>query len=110
MENIEYLPLGSIVILEGGIKKVMIVAVGMGGQLEQQIHYFEYGGSLYPEGLMGDAVLFFNHENIQEVIWRGYTDQEDETIKENLQKWISESGYTKGDPSKWNEGKGYKDE
>ena len=65
------LPLGSIVYLEEGTQKLVIV--GRGAIFEdpetgEQV-FADYMGSLYPAGLQTNSTLFFQHENIDEVVF-----------------------------------------
>jgi hypothetical protein len=78
---VDFLPLGSIVILENGEKKIMIygrkqIATANGER-------FDYVACLYPEGNIGDEYTYlFNHSDIREVVFRGYVDSEnDEFLK-----------------------------
>ncbi len=48
-ENIEFLPLGSIVQLKGGVKKIMIIARGAFAVVKGEKRYFDYGACTYPE-------------------------------------------------------------
>lgn len=72
---------------------------------EGEMQYFEYGGCLYPEGLMGDQILYFNGENIQTVTAEGYSDEEDQLLTERLEEWIEKSHIKKGQASNWNKKK-----
>lgn len=73
----EYLPLGSVVVLRGGVKSVMIygrkqIAVDNGKE-------FDYVACLYPEGNINDDYTFlFNAEDIKEVLFEGYKSKEEE--------------------------------
>ena len=73
----ELLALGSIVVLNGGYKKLMIIGrMQLQGKEEK---LWDYLGVLYPEGYLGDNYKFlFNNEDISEVIFEGYSDLEDE--------------------------------
>ncbi|MDD3361670.1 MAG: DUF4176 domain-containing protein [Hespellia sp.] len=102
MEENKMLPLGTIVILQGGVKKVMIIARGIGAENKGEMQYFEYGGCLYPEGLMGEQILYFNQDNISEIISEGYSDEDDLRMVENLNDWIKTSHLKKGNASEWN--------
>ena len=75
-ENIEFLPLGSIVQLKGGVKKIMIIARGAFAVVKGEKRYFDYGACTYPEGVIGDALLYFQHKDIQKIVYRGYEDEE----------------------------------
>ena len=74
MEKVEFLPLGSLVLLNGGKKRIMIISRAIAMKLDGKNVYFEYGGCTYPEGLLGDAVAYFNNEDVAEVLVRGYAD------------------------------------
>ena len=82
----ELLALGSIVVLNGGYKKLMIRGrMQLQGKEEK---LWDYLGVLYPEGYLGDNYKFlFNNEDISEVIFEGYSDLEDETLKLALKKY-----------------------
>ena len=82
----ELLALGSIVVLHGGYKKLMIIGrMQLQGKEEK---LWDYLGVLYPEGYLGDNYKFlFNNEDISEVIFEGYSDLEDETLKLALKKY-----------------------
>ncbi len=71
------LPIGSIVTVEGGSKKLMIYGrkqTDAGTQKE-----FDYLACPYPEGFISPKLTYmFNHSNIQEVAFKGFKD-EDET-------------------------------
>jgi hypothetical protein len=63
----------------------MIVARGVildGGDDGQC--YYDYGGCLYPEGLLGRSALYFNHEAVCEVMDWGYSDTRDAEYVETL--------------------------
>lgn len=73
----EYLPLGSIVVLKGGRKKLMIY--GRNQIQKSTSTLFDYVSCLYPEGNMSEEYNYlFNHEDIQQVIHRGFTNLEEE--------------------------------
>jgi len=73
----ELLPLGSIVLLENGEKKIMIYGRRQLAVKNQQI--YDYVACLYPEGNINDEYTFlFNHSDIKEVIFKGYSDGDEE--------------------------------
>jgi len=94
MENQPFLPLGSVVRLVGGTKKLVIYGRGM--KKETGEHY-DYIGCPYPEGFLNPERAFvFNQEAIEEVIHRGYSDEEDEQAQLILQQFrASVSGWGK---------------
>ncbi|AOM12120.1 DUF4176 domain-containing protein [Bacillus sp. S70] len=82
--NSQLIPIGSIVILKEGTKKLMIF--GRKQQVEtDEIRKFDYMGCPYPEGYINpDFTYLFNHDDIQEVVSTGYEDQEERTFQENV--------------------------
>lgn len=87
---IDYVPLGSIVLLEGGIQKAIIISRGMNLARNGKVYFFDYAGVPYPEGLTGDQVAYFNHENIAKVVFRGYHDDDDEAMVNNINRYLEE--------------------
>lgn len=75
MEIKELLPIGSVVLLEEGEKRLMIYGVKQTEQETQE--EYDYIGVVYPEGNMGQGTQFlFNHDQIKEVYYKGYDDEE----------------------------------
>lgn len=101
-EKVDYLPLGSIVIIRGGTQKVVINARGLVTMVTNPPSFFDYGGSLYPQGIVGDQILYFNHADIAKVVFTGYTDEDDELMKDNINEWYLKSEFQRGDPNKIN--------
>ena len=86
----ELLPIGSIVLMEGGTKKLMIYGVKQTDQEDNEL--YDYIGVVYPEGNMGEGTQFlFNHEDIKEIVFRGYTDEERVNFLEKLEAYYMES-------------------
>lgn len=83
-EEIEYLPLGSIVVIKGGFRKYMILARGIQVNVKGKNHFFDYGACLYPEGVIGDRVMYFQHSDIYKVVHEGYSDDDDKIMIENI--------------------------
>jgi len=110
MEKVEYLPLGSIVIIKGGVRKVLIIARGVGAKIDGETRLFDYSGCVYPDGMVGENTLLFNHSEIQKVIFKGYTDEDEELMVENINVWIKQSDFKKGDPYALNKQNGIVEE
>lgn len=72
----DLLPIGSIVLLKDGEKRLMINGI-MQSDASGSGANFDYLGILYPEGHIGDEFQYlFNHEDIAQIIFRGYEDEE----------------------------------
>jgi hypothetical protein len=70
------LPLGSVVQLHGGVKKLMIYGRHQQNLMNNRI--FDYVGVPYPEGNLGPQSTFlFDHDSINEVFYFGFTDKSD---------------------------------
>lgn len=89
MVNIkDLLPIGSVVILKKGKKRVMIFGVKQTDN-NSGIEY-DYISVLYPEGNLGDKAQFlFNHEDIDTVFFKGYHDSDRDRFLENLSKFYA---------------------
>ncbi|AFV72853.1 hypothetical protein SaSA201_1461 [Streptococcus agalactiae] len=74
------LPVGSVVYLIDGNQKLVIVNRGAIVEQEGQEVYFDYLGGIFPEGLNLEQVYYFNQEDIDEVVFEGYHDEEEERV------------------------------
>ena len=84
----ELLPIGSVVLLKGG-KRLMIYGIKQTDNATE-IEY-DYISVLYPEGNMGEAGQYlFNHEDIEQVYFKGYEEEEREEFLENLSEFYGE--------------------
>lgn len=71
----DLLPIGSIVLLKGGNKMLMVFGVKQSEDSEIKEEY-DYIGVFYPEGNIGLEYQFmFNHKDIDKVVFRGYEDE-----------------------------------
>ena len=72
----EFLPIGSVVLLEGGNKRIMIC-----GRIQAQAGsdiIYDYSACYYPEGIVDPkSMFFFNRDAIETVYFRGYEDQDE---------------------------------
>lgn len=103
MEKLDYLSLGSIVLLKGGTQKLLIIGRGLKVKNEEKHYFFDYAAVAYPDGIVGDKVAYFNHDNISRVVFRGYTDVEDENLVDTINQYLSEDkDVIRGDVSNWN--------
>lgn len=77
----KYLPLGSIVLLKNGTKRVMIYGrkqLQMGTDKE-----WDYIACLYPEGNISEEYVYlFNHDQIDKVFFVGYQDEDEKNFLE----------------------------
>ncbi len=86
----KYLPIGSVVLLKGGKKRAMITGFCSVAQ-ENQEKIYDYSGCVYPEGyLSSNQVCLFDHEQIEQIYFVGYEDDEEVIFKEKLNKIVAE--------------------
>lgn len=85
----EYLPLGSIILPAKSTKRVMIV-----GRYQKNMetgNIFDYSAVKYPEGYLGsNQLIMFNNEQIDEVFFVGYTDEQEGIMHDYLVELDSE--------------------
>lgn len=87
MDNIrDILPIGSVVMLEGAKRPIMIFGV-MQSNSETKIDY-DYIGVIYPEGnLGGKSQLLFNHKDIKEVLFKGFETEDRKMFVDKLAEY-----------------------
>ena len=103
MERIDYLPLGSVVRLEGGIQDLMVISRGINVKQNDKEYFFDYGAVAYPEGLTGDVMAYFNHDGIARIVFYGYDTQESRIMAENINRYIEANPEIERiDPRNWN--------
>ena len=90
MERTNLLPLGSVVYLKEGTKKVLIVSRGLILKNGDGYVFFEYGGVPYPEGVMDDQMAYFQHDTITKVVFEGYRDMDDEVAVDNIYAYMEQ--------------------
>lgn len=99
---IDYLPLGSIVLLKNGLQKTLIISRAINVKNGDKDFFFDYGGVPYPEGLISDQMVYFNADKVNKVIFRGYSDIEDENITDTINAYLKEHpNILRGDPENW---------
>lgn len=82
----ELLPIGTIVLLKEGEKRLMISGI-MQSDASGNGQEYDYLGILYPEGHIGDQFQYlFNHEDINNIVFRGFEDEERAEFIEKLSK------------------------
>lgn len=84
-----FIPLGSVVLLKGGTKRVMIMGHGLSVKDGEETYFFDYAAVLYPEGFIGQDMLYFNHEDIETVFFTGYDDDDNKTVNIRLNEFVA---------------------
>ena len=52
-------------------KKYVIVARGTTAKDKWRLQTFDYGACTYPEGMMGDRLMYFQASDINKVVFKG---------------------------------------
>lgn len=85
----KYLPVGTVVMLQGGTKRIMILGFCAASENNKELIY-DYSGCLYPEGLLSsEQVALFNHKQIEKIYHLGLIDDEEKLFKDNLNEIIN---------------------
>ncbi len=96
----EYLALGSIVTLKGSEKKLMVLNRALLVDLDgNKREYYDYSFCFYPEGLIGDNVIYSNHDCIDTVLFEGHSDDEDIELMKAISAAVMELNVEKGNPN-----------
>lgn len=85
VQNYEkFLPIGSVVLLKNGKKRLMITGFCVSPE-EDKEKVYDYSGCLYPEGIITtDQTGLFNHDQIEKIFAIGYSDNEEKDFKKKL--------------------------
>ena len=80
----KYLPIGTVVLLKGAKKRLMIIGICVVIDSEKD-KMWDYNGCIYPEGLLTSAQsCLFNHDQIEKVFHLGLIDEEEIRFKQEL--------------------------
>lgn len=91
------LPIGSVVLLKGGTKRVMVIGfapkVASEEDGKQKEDMWDYSGCIYPEGFIeSNQVCLFDHAQIEKVYHLGLIDNEEREFKQKLTTAINTIG------------------
>ncbi|AZP94038.1 DUF4176 domain-containing protein [Enterococcus mundtii] len=101
-EGKKLLSLGSVVLLEEGLQKLVIVGRGAvyTDQQSKKDTFADYMAVLYPSGLNPETTIFFDHKNIDKVVFEGYSDEEEVRFLEIYSKWETDVKQATSKPAK----------
>ena len=89
------LSIGSVIRLNEGDRKLMIINRAPLYNDNGIIGYFDYSACLFPEGYTNQQVYFFNNEDIAEIYLEGYVDEIEEKFRAAYDEQISKITYPK---------------
>ena len=91
----KFLPIGTVVLLKGGKRELMITGycISPSGEVYdksgkvdiEEGQMFDYGACYYPEGvLVSDQMFAFNHDQISRICFKGYETEDQQALSEIL--------------------------
>lgn len=81
--NDEFVPIGSVLLLKGATKKVVVIGYAVVEDGSSKV--WDYLGCAYPMGVISsDTNLLFDKDQIEEVVSLGYSDEEGEKFRKDL--------------------------
>ena len=97
----KYLPIGTVVLLKGGKKELMIIGYCIlpdgaegydkNGKVDVSGKVFDYGACIYPEGMISSNQLYtFDHDQIEKICYRGYETDQQKEVSQALIKFREE--------------------
>lgn len=91
LNKINWLPLGTIVSLEGSDQKAMII-----GRIQQDINNpdvkFEYTAVLYPQGLVNPKENYmFNLSQVKRIYFLGFSNEENEIFEKQMDQYLEDN-------------------
>lgn len=82
------LPIGSVVLLNGGEKRLMIC-----GRIQTDVATgttYDYSACFYPDGIISSKELFmFNNENIRKIFFIGFQDGEEFAFRQFMEEQLA---------------------
>jgi len=88
MEKI--LPVGSVVYLKEGTSPLVIIAITQfvkKTESDEKLTYFDYAGSIYPQGFSKENSFYFNHKNVVEIVFTGYESEQHDRYLKAIEEW-----------------------
>ncbi len=85
----DLLPIGSVVLLKGGEKRIMICGRIQAKAGENEI--YDYSACYYPQGIVDPtSMFFFNRDAIDKVFFIGFQDAEEIAFREQVLDQLGE--------------------
>lgn len=91
----KFLPIGSVVLLKEGTKRLMITGFCVIAK-DNSNKIYDYCGCLYPEGIItSDQTALFNHEQIDKIYYIGLNDEENTEFQKTLKELLKNNTISK---------------
>lgn len=89
-EQLTYLPIGSIILLKEGQKKLMVTGYAQ-IDMKRKNGVYDYSGVPYPNGMANtNNIYLFNHNDIKKIFFKGYVDEEEMVFQNYLKEIIND--------------------
>ena len=85
------LPIGTIVYLKEGSQKLMNLNRGVTIEQNGESVLFDYSAAFYPMGLNPEQLFYFNREDVDRIVFKGYSDEEEGRFVELYLQWLEEN-------------------
>ena len=85
------LPIGTIVYLKEGSQQLMILNGGVSIEQNGESVLFDYSAAFYPMGLNPEQLFYFNREDVDRIVFKGYSDEEEDRFVELYLQWLEEN-------------------
>ena len=85
-EIVNFLTYRCNVVLIGGITKYEIGARALRLKINGKEQFFDYAACAYPEGMVGDRLMYFQHSDVSKVVFEGFSDDDEKMMCANIQK------------------------
>lgn len=86
----KYLPLGSVVLIKGAKKRVMITGYAT-IDVDKKDKVYDYCACLYPDGVITtEQTILFNHDDIEKIYCLGFSDAEQKEFANKLKTTLTE--------------------
>ncbi|MDE5984355.1 MAG: DUF4176 domain-containing protein [Eubacterium sp.] len=91
LNTVKWLPLGTVVSLEGSEQKAMII-----GRIQQDRNNpdvkFEYTAVLYPQGLVNPKENYmFNLSQVKRIYFLGFSNEENEIFEKQMDQYLEDN-------------------
>lgn len=87
----EFLPIGTVVILNNAKKKMMISGYRIKDLQTKKV--FDYVGCVYPEGFLNNTFSLFNDEDIRTIFYEGLRNKDYENYAKMLKQKVKDDSH-----------------
>ena len=92
------LPVGSVLYLQEGTMPLVITGVAQFVEnpeiKNEKLTYFDYAGSIYPQGAMAGNTFYFNQDSVAKVLFTGYESEQHDRYLDAVAEWKEKNADT----------------